>query len=114
MMDKLLDLGLFLPREGLEYCTTLALTSLGWKILELCERISGINELDGWLPGVAGIFDVISVGIREIVAPKTMGLITEDVAPSRASPATDREDDLPFVPEAGGEDAVVCGKRGKQ
>ncbi|CAE7237302.1 unnamed protein product, partial [Symbiodinium sp. CCMP2456] len=101
-----LDVGLYLPMEGMQYRTTLVCVDRVhgiWELWEMCQSIAALDVLDEEFPdGVERT--VLTIASREVLSPAQLGIVVHEgsadaVAPAAKPDAQVDDDPMPGTPE---------------
>ena len=103
-----LDVGLYLPREGMQYRTTLVCVNKAnslWELCEMCQSIAALDVLDEQFED-GGERTMLTIASREVLSPEQLGIImpeaagddTAAVVPA-GTPEGQADSDMPGTPD---------------
>ncbi|CAE7502067.1 RE1, partial [Symbiodinium necroappetens] len=103
-----LDVGLYLPREGMQYRTTLVCVNKAnslWELCEMCQSIATLDVLDEQFEDGAER-TMLTIASREVLSPEQLGIIMPEAAGDGAAavvpagtPEGQADSDMPGTPD---------------
>ena len=103
-----LDVGLYLPREGMQYRTTLVCVNKAnslWELCEMCQSIAALDVLDEQFEDGAER-TMLTIASREVLSPEQLGIIMPEAAGNdtaavvpAGTPEGQADSDMPGTPD---------------
>ncbi|CAE7327697.1 unnamed protein product [Symbiodinium microadriaticum] len=103
-----LDVGLYLPREGMQYRTTLVCVNKAnslWELCEMCQSIATLDVLDEQFEDGAER-TMLTIASREVLSPEQLGIVMPEAAGDGAAavvpagtPEGQADCDMPGTPD---------------